>query len=116
MIKFLIDHPALFLFLLPAIPAVLGKLEKVAIASLLSRGDTADQKLMRAVAVAVVTWAEDKIGASNGAAKFDVADKLLARALPFLSADQRQHLIESCVSELDKDAHEAIDSAAAAKK
>lgn len=107
MVTFLLNHPALFLFLLPAVPSVIGKIEKVMIARLLSRGDAADQELLRSVAKAVVLWAEKK-GASDGSSKFAVADKLVARALPFLSADQRRSLIQGAVDEMDKAANEAI--------
>jgi hypothetical protein len=114
MIQFLLNHPALFLFLLPAIPSVLGKLEKAAIARLLSAGDAADQKLIRTVTKGVVVWAEDK-SALDGSGKFAIADKLVARAMPFLSADQRKALIQNAVAELDKDANDALAEAPAQK-
>lgn len=107
MIQFLINHPAVFLFLLPALPSILGKIEKAAIAQLLARGDSVDQKLLRTVAKAIVVWAEEK-GSINGAAKFTMADKLISRALPFLTAEQRKELIESAVAELDKSANDAL--------
>lgn len=113
MINFLMNHPALFLFLLPAVPSVLGKLEKAAIARLLAAGDLADQKLILTVTKGFVVWAEDK-GRLDGSGKFAVADKLVARAMPFLSADQRRDLIQNAVAELDKDANDAL--AAAAQK
>ncbi len=85
MINFLLAHPSLFLFLLPAVPSVLGKIEKAAVAKLLAAGDQADQALIRTVLKGIVVWAEAK-GAADGAGKFSMADRLVARAMPFLSA------------------------------
>ena len=114
MIEFLLNHPYLFLFALPLVPVALAKIEKIAIARLLSEGDADDQALLRSVAQAVVLWAEKK-GAQDGSGKFAVADKLVARALPFLSADQRRKLIQDAVDQMDKAAHEAIDGAGGPK-
>lgn len=107
MANFLFAHPSLFLFLLPAIPSLIGKLEKIIIKKLLSDRDEIDRRLIKSVIKSVVIWAEEK-GARDGAAKFAAADRLVARALPFLNADQRKALIENAVLELDKTANEVL--------
>ncbi len=109
MLQFLLNHPALLLLLLPSIPAMLAKLQKIIIARLLSQGDEIDQELLKSVARAVVLWAEKK-GARDGSGKFAVADKLIAHALPFLTAEQRHKLIQDAVDQMDQAAHEALDA------
>jgi hypothetical protein len=111
LVDWVLNHPSLLLLAVPAIPSILGRLEKAAIARLLSAGDEADQNLMRSVVSAVVVWAEEK-GAKSGAEKFAAADKVLARALPFLSADQRKDLIENAVKALDESAKQAVSESA----
>jgi hypothetical protein len=112
LVHFVMDHPALLLLLLPAVPSVLVKLEKAALAELFSLGDAADQAFARDVAAALVKWAEAKYDApGSGDAKRAAVDRALAWALPFMSADQRKDLIEKSVAELDKGAKEVIAAA-----
>lgn len=110
-VNYVLNHPWLAALIVPpmltGLPSMLGKLEKAAISRLLSTGDTVDRKLLKTVIKAVVVWAEEK-GAQDGPSKFAAADKLVAGALPFLSADQREGLIEAAVAELDKDANDSL--------
>lgn len=117
--KFLIDHPSLLLwafpFVLTGAVAGLGRLEKNALARLFSAGDATDQQAIRAIVGAVVKWAEKKSAPNaDGTAKFATVDRLLGRALPFLSADERHQLIQKAVDEMDKDAEAALNGPPAA--
>ncbi len=113
--NFILSHPSLLLWAFPFVltsgVVLLGKIEKAALARLFVLGDAADQEAIRTIAGAVVKWAEAKAAPNaDGSSKFATVDKLLARALPFLSADQRRMLIERSVAEMDKDAHDALDA------
>lgn len=116
MVQFILNHPALLLwafsFVLTSSVVALGKAEKAALARLFVLGDAADQEAIRTIAGAVVKWAEKKAAPNaDGSSKFAVVDKMLARALPFLSADQRREIIEKAVAEMDKDANDALAAA-----
>lgn len=120
MINWLLAHPSLLLwafpFVLAAAVGAIGKAEKAGIAYLFSRGDVVDQECARSVVAAVVVWAEKRAAPNaDGSSKFAAVDKLLARFLPFLSADERREVIEASVKEMDKAAHEAIDGAGKAQ-
>lgn len=103
----LFNHPWLFVFALPLIPAALNKIEKIAVAKMLASGDAIDQEFIRTTLKAAVVWAEKK-GAKDGPDKFAAVDKLVARALPFLNADQRKKLIEDAVASLDAGANDSL--------
>lgn len=107
MLQYLIDHPGLFAFAIPAIPLILVKIERFAVSQLLSRGDPIDQEAIKGVLKVLVVWAEKK-GATDGAAKFAAVDRIVAHAIPFLTADQRKSLIEDAVKKLDDEAHNTI--------
>jgi hypothetical protein len=111
--QFILNHPWLLSLLglpaiLAAIPLALQKFEVSALKSLFRFGDSADQKAMKGIVKVLVQWAEDKY--SEGAVKFDVVDAIVARALPFLTVEQRKQLIEDSVKDLDAGASEAINS------
>lgn len=111
--NFLLAHPSLLLwafpFVLAAAVGAIGKIEKAGIAYLFSRGDKIDQDCARSIVAAVVKWAELRAAPNaDGTSKFAVVDKLLARAMPFLSADERREIIEKSVAEMDKAANDAL--------
>ncbi len=113
MVNFVLAHPSLLLwafpFVLAAAVGAIGKAEKAGIAYLFSRGDAVDQECARAIVAAVVKWAEKRAAPNaDGSSKFAAVDKLLARFLPFLSADERREIIEKSVAEMDKAANEAL--------
>jgi hypothetical protein len=117
-VKFIMEHPWALALALPAlmagVPAIVGKIEKAALARLLAAGDPADQEAIRATVKVWVLWAEKKhLLPGLGPVKFEKVDKLLASALPMLSAEQRSALIESVLKEVDDDAHAAVDAPAA---
>lgn len=112
MVNFILAHHWILALLglpalLSALPAIIHKAEVAALKGLFSQGDAIDQKAIKAVASAIVTWAEEKYGAGNGPIKFDMVDAILAKALPFIPADDRKKLIEEVVKALDDGAHEA---------
>lgn len=111
-VHFVISHPwALTLLgipaLLAALPAALRKVETMVFKKLLANGDAIDQRAIRATIRAWTTWAEEKYGTGTGAQKFAVVDGVLAKVLPFLSAEDRKKLIENVLAELDAGAQEA---------
>jgi hypothetical protein len=111
--NYLLAHPALLLWAFPFVLAAavkgIASVEKAVFARLFELGDPVDQKAVRATAAIWVQWAEAKAGpAADGSSKFVLVDKLLARALPFLSADQRKSLIEQSVSAMDAAAQAAL--------
>lgn len=111
----LMSHPSLLLwafpFVLAAAVGAIGKAEKAGISYLFSRGDAVDQECARSVVAAIVKWAEKRAAPNaDGSSKFATVDKLLARALPFLSADERRQVIEQSVREMDKAANDALDA------
>ena len=112
MIQFIMSHPwMLSLFgipaLLAAIPTLLHKLEVAALKKMIATGDPIDQKAIKGIISVSVTWAEEKYGAGKGPIKFEAVDALLAKALPFMSADDRKKFIEDAVKALDSGAHDA---------
>lgn len=117
MINFVLAHPALLALFVPtilaAIPGLLVKLEKAALARLFSAGDVSDQKAIRGIVKVAVIWAEEKynnpIGPS-GETKLAAVSRMIQRALPFLSADQVRGLIEEAVKEIDSEAKAAIEA------
>ncbi len=115
MIQFAIDHPWLLVLLgapalLASLPTMLRKAEVAALRALLSKGDASDQKALKAIILALVTLAEEKYGEGKGPLKFDEVDKLLAKLLPFIGAEDRKKLINDVVSQLDAGAHEVTQS------
>lgn len=112
MIQFITSHPWLLALigvpaLVAALPTMLHKAEVSALKSLFAQGDAADQKALKGIALVAVTWAEEKYGDGKGIVKFEAVDALLAKAIPFISADQRKKLIEDTVTGLDSGVHEA---------
>lgn len=104
--NYLLAHPALLLWAFPfvvgAVVKFIGNMEKVALERLFSYGDADDRAAIRATADIWVKWAERRAAPNaDGSSKFAVVDKLLARGLPFLSAEDRRSLIEKCVAEMD---------------
>lgn len=119
MIQYLLAHPSLLLwafpFVLAAAVGAVGKAEKAGISYLFSRGDAIDQECARSIVAAVVKWAEKRAAPNaDGSSKFAAVDKMLARALPFLTADERRQVIEKCVAEMDQAAQDALAAPAAA--
>lgn len=112
MIQYALAHPWILALLgipamLSSLPHLLHKGEVAAIRRLLATRDPIDQKAIKATISAWVTWAEEKYGAGQGPIKFAMVDAVLAKVLPFMSADDRQKLIEDAAKELDSGAHEA---------
>lgn len=109
--NFIMSHPWLLAMILPtvlaSIPSAIVKIEKMAIARLLSSGDEIDQEAIRATFQVWVVWAEKK-GARDGPAKFAKVDSIVSRVFPFLSADQRKSLIEDAVTQMDAAAKSSI--------
>jgi len=110
---FILNHPALLALALPfiigAIPALLVKAEKAALAKLFSVGDSTDQKAVRATVKVWVVWAEEKYDIDGtGPKKLAAVSAIVGRALPFIPSDQRDKLIEEAVKELDTAANDAI--------
>lgn len=110
--SYILNHPALLLWalpvLLPFIPKAVRAIEGRILRHLLSAGDADDQQLIRAITRAFVVWAENKCQKEGaGGEKFKQVDALLAKALPFLSADQRRTLIENTLEALDAEAKAA---------
>lgn len=115
MLNYIMSHPWLLALIVPpalaAVPSLIVKAEKAALARLFAQGDAIDQKFMRSVVRAAVLWAEEKGDlAGGGAKKFDAAEKILNRALPFLSAQQCEDLIEKAVLEMDAEAKKSLDA------
>lgn len=112
MLQYLIDHPWLLALLgapalIKSLPGLLRKLEVAALRRLVEKGDEIDREALKGTLAVWVTWAEKKYGAGKGPVKFEAVDGLLSKALPFLSAEDRKHLIEESVKQLDEGAHEA---------
>lgn len=117
MINYVLAHPSLLLWLFPFLVAgavsAIGKAEKYALARLLTIGDVHTQKAIHDTIKVWVVWAEEEYADprdGTGSEKFAAVDNLLARALPFLSADQRRDLIEKAVKEMDAEANAALDA------
>lgn len=110
--EYLLKHPVLFLWalpmLLPFVPKLVRSISGMAFKRLVSEGDADDQLLMRSITKAFVVWAENKCKKDGaGGEKFKQVDALLAKAIPFLSADQRKSLIENTLDALDAEAKNA---------
>lgn len=112
MIQFITSHPWLLALLgvpalLAALPGIIRKLEVQALHKLIDQGDEIDHQAIRDTIAVWVQWAEKKYGADKGPVKFAAVDALIAKALPFMSADDRKKLIEDVVKALDEGAREA---------
>lgn len=117
MLTYILNHPWLLALAMPpvlaAIPPALAKMEKAAIARLFAAGDSHDQKFIKAVVYAAVVWAEEKYDLQGqGAKKFTAAAALLRRALPFLTVDQAEQLIEKAILQMDAEARADLGAAA----
>lgn len=106
MLNYVMNHPWLLGLILPsivaAVPGLLVKAEKAALANLFSYGDPVDQEALRSTVKVWVVWAEKKYAiAGQGRNKFEAVNALVARALPFIPAEQREDMIEQAVEQLD---------------
>jgi hypothetical protein len=92
--------------ILAAVPLLLQKIEMRALNSLFAIGDDADKKAIKEIVKTLVQWAEEKY--REGPIKFDAVDSIVAYALPFIGAEQREQLIEAAVKDLDAGAKQSV--------